>query len=49
MLSADQLVEMCRNFMAEKPQPDPDHEAWRAELTLTPRMVADILDANTEE
>jgi len=48
LLSPDEIVALCRNFMAEKPQPDPDHEAWKSELKLTPRMVADILDANTE-
>ena len=49
MLTADQLVEMCRNFIADRPQPDPDHEGWNSELTLTPRMVEQILLANTEE
>lgn len=46
----DELVAMCREYMARKPvtEPDPDHEAWNSELVLTPRMVQDILDANTE-
>ena len=52
LLSSDQLIKMCREFMIKKPSegidPDPDHEGWTAELRLTPRMVADILDANQE-
>ena len=50
LLSSNQLIKMCREFMIKKPQdiPDPDHEGWTAELRLTPRMVADILDANQE-
>jgi hypothetical protein len=52
LLSSDQLIKMCREFMIKKPQdntdPDPDHEGWTAELRLTPRMVSDILDANQE-
>jgi len=41
---------MCKSFMAAKPvsEPDPLHEGWRAELVITPRMVADILAANEE-
>jgi hypothetical protein len=36
--------------MAKKPvtEPDADHEDWTGELVITPRMVADILDANNE-
>jgi hypothetical protein len=49
MLSADEIIAMCKNFMAEKPPADPDHEGWKSELTLTPRMVEQILLANTEE
>ena len=53
LLSSDELVAMCKNFMAKKPaepqaEPDPEHEGWRGELVLTPRMVADILAANNE-
>jgi hypothetical protein len=46
----EELIQMCRDFMVKKPatEPDADHEAWTGELRLTPRMVQDILDANTE-
>lgn len=48
LLSTEEIVALCRNFRKERPEPDPDHEAWKSELKLTPRMVADILDANNE-
>ena len=50
LLSTAELVTMCKEFVARKPQtePDPDHEGWTGELVITPRMVQDILDANTE-
>ena len=50
LLSSDQLIQMCRDFMAPKPssEPDPMHEGWNSELVLTPRMVSDILEANNE-
>jgi hypothetical protein len=50
LLSTAELVTMCKEFVARKPatEPDPLHEAWSSELKLTPRMVQDILDANTE-
>jgi hypothetical protein len=50
LLSTAELVTMCKEFVARKPQaePDLDHEGWTGELKLTPRMVQDILDANTE-
>lgn len=51
LLSAGELVAMCKSFMtAKKPvsEPDPLHEGWNAELVLTPRMVSDILEANNE-
>jgi len=51
LLSPGELVAMCKSFMAAKPvtEPDPDHEGWNSELRLTPRMVEQILLANTEE
>ena len=50
LFSPDELVTMCREFMARKPvtEPDPLHEGWTGELVITPRMVNDILDANNE-
>ena len=50
LLSPSELVAMCRSFMARTPvsEPDPLHEGWNAELVITPRMVADILEANNE-
>ena len=52
LLSSDEIVALCKSFMAEKRKqdatPDPDHEGWKSELKLTPRMVADILAANNE-
>ena len=50
LLSTAELVTMCKEFVARKPQPEPDplHEGWTGELVITPRMVADILDANNE-
>ena len=50
IFSTDQLIQMCRDFMAPKPttEPDPMHEGWNSELVLTPRMVRDILEANNE-
>lgn len=52
LYSNDEIVAMCKQFMANKTaletKPDPDHEGWDAKLTLTPRMVADILAANNE-
>ena len=50
LLSASELVAMCKSFMARTPvtEPDPLHEGWNAELVITPRMVADILAANEE-
>lgn len=50
LFSPDELVTMCREFMAKKPVTEPDalHEAWNSELVLTPRMVSDILAANEE-
>jgi len=50
LLSPGELVAMCRSFMARTPatEPDPLHEGWNGELVITPRMVADILDANNE-
>ena len=50
LLSTAELVTMCRDLVTRRPQaePDPDHEGWTGELKLTPRMVQDILDANTE-
>jgi len=52
LLSSDELVAMCKNFITAKKtppaEPDPDHEGWNSELELTPRMVADILAANNE-
>lgn len=50
LLSAGELVAMCRSFMARTPvtEPDPDHEGWDSRLVLTPRMVADIIAANEE-
>lgn len=46
----EELIQMCRDFMAPKPttEPDPMHEGWNSELVLTPRMVSDILEANNE-
>lgn len=46
----EELIQMCRDFMAPRPstEPDPDHEGWTSELVITPRMVADILAANNE-
>jgi hypothetical protein len=51
LLSPGELVAMCKSFMARTPaaEPDPDHEGWNSELRLTPRMVEQILLANTEE
>jgi hypothetical protein len=50
LLSTAELVTMCRDLVTRKPQsePDPDHEGWTGELVITPRMVQDILAANTE-
>jgi hypothetical protein len=50
LLSTAELVTMCRDLVTRKPQaePDPLHEAWDGVLVITPRMVQDILDANTE-
>jgi hypothetical protein len=51
LLSPSELVAMCKSFMtAKKPvsEPDPLHEGWDSVLVLTPRMVADILEANNE-
>lgn len=50
LLSSDELVAMCKNFMAKKPvtEPDPLHEGWNSELVITPRMVQDIIEANNE-
>ena len=50
LLSTAELVTMCKEFVARKPQtePDPDHEGWNSELVITPRMVRDILAANEE-
>jgi hypothetical protein len=50
LLSTAELVTMCKEFVARKPQtePDADHEGWDGNLVITPRMVQDILDANTE-
>ena len=48
------LVQLCRDFMRAdntatvSPDLDPDHEGWTGELKLTPRMVEQILLANTE-
>ena len=46
----EELIQMCRDFMAPKPSTEPDalHEGWDSQLVLTPRMVADILAANNE-
>lgn len=51
LLSPGELVAMCRDFMTRTPadQPDPDHEGWNSQLVLTPRMVEQILLANTEQ
>jgi hypothetical protein len=50
LLSTAELVALCKDLVTRRPQtePDPDHEAWTSELKLTPRMVQDILDANSE-
>lgn len=50
LFSPDELVTMCREFMAKKPvtEPDPLHEGWDSDLVLTPKMVQDILAANEE-
>jgi hypothetical protein len=50
LLSPGELVAMCKSFMARTPvtEPDPLHEGWDSVLVLTPRMVADILEANNE-
>ena len=50
LLSTAELVTMCKDFVARKPQtePDPLHEGWDGNLVITPRMVADILEANNE-
>ena len=50
LFSTDELVAMCRDFVAQKSvtEPDPLHEAWDSQLVITPRMVNDILDANNE-
>lgn len=50
LLSTAELVTMCKEFVARKTptEPDPDHEGWRGELVITPKMVADILAANNE-
>lgn len=46
--SAEQILEMCKTFSQAQAEADADHAGWQAELTLTPRMVAQILDANEE-
>jgi hypothetical protein len=50
LLSTAELVTMCKDFVARKTpsEPDPLHEGWDGNLVITPRMVQDILDANTE-
>jgi hypothetical protein len=50
LFSTDELVAMCRDFVAQKPvtEPDPMHEGWDSQLVITPRMVNDILEANNE-
>ena len=49
LLSSNDLIAMCRNYMSEQTDLDPDHEGWSSELRLTPRMVEQILLANSEE
>lgn len=46
----EELIKMCRDFMARTPvnEPDADHEGWSSELVITPRMVSDIIEANNQ-
>ena len=48
-LTSEEIVALCQQHQALVNPPDPDHEGWQRDLVITPRIVEQILLANTEE